>query len=140
MPNTRPVNDCGAVTRFIVERARPMGRQRVSDRRRDEGAEEMGFRISGSLSEADAWPCPDDGRPIVSPAVMRRVLEYSRIFDIPVVNHCEDLGLSAGGVMNEGKTASALGLRGIPGASEEIMARRDIALAELTGPVSTSPT
>lgn len=134
MPNTRPINDCRAVTRFIVERAAADGAVNVFPiGAATKGSEGEGLSDIGELVGSGCVAVSDDGRPIVSPAVMRRVLEYSRIFDIPVVNHCEDLGLSAGGVMNEGKTASALGLRGIPGASEEVMARRDIALAELTG-------
>ena len=64
---------------------------------------------------------------------MCKALEYCKIFDIPVISHCEDLDLAAGGVMNEGETSTKLGLRGIPTAAEEIMVARDIILAELTG-------
>ena len=64
---------------------------------------------------------------------MRRALEYTRMFDMPVIEHCEDPTLKGDGVAHEGVTASKLGLRGIPGEAESIMAQRDIALAEMTG-------
>jgi dihydroorotase len=69
----------------------------------------------------------------MSGAVMRRAMEYSRIYDIAVISHCEDAGLSAKGVMNEGFVATELGLRGIPNAAEDVITGRDISLAELTG-------
>jgi dihydroorotase len=75
----------------------------------------------------------DDGHPVRTALLMRRALEYARMFGIPVIDHCEDPTLKAGGVAHEGYHASALGLRGIPAAAEEIMVDRDITLAELTG-------
>jgi dihydroorotase len=65
--------------------------------------------------------------------MMRRALEYSKVMNVPLISHCEDLSLSAGGVMNEGLRSVMLGLKGIPAQAEEIMVARDIALAELTG-------
>src|SRR6202042_2421848 len=65
--------------------------------------------------------------------VMRRAMELARAFDIPIIDHCEDLHLSAGGDMHEGVESVRLGLRGIPAASEDVMVARDILLAELTG-------
>ena len=65
--------------------------------------------------------------------VMRRAMEYAQAFGIPVVDHCEDLHLTAGGCMNEGLVSTELGVPGIPGASEEVMVARNLSLAELTG-------
>ena len=75
----------------------------------------------------------DDGRPVASAQLMRTALEYARTFRIPVIDHCEDPTLKGDGVAHEGFFASALGLRGIPGAAESVMVERDISLAELTG-------
>ena len=77
----------------------------------------------------------DDGRPVATALLMRRALEYASMFNLPVIEHCEDQTLKGDGVAHEGYQASALGLRGIPGEAESIMALRDISLAELTGGV-----
>src|SRR4029453_14890050 len=82
--------------------------------------------------QAGCVAIPDDGRPVATALLMRRALEYTRMFDMPVIEHCEDQTLKGDGVAHEGFHASALGLRGIPGEAESIMALRDIALAELT--------
>jgi dihydroorotase len=75
----------------------------------------------------------DDGRPVMNSRVMRQAMETAKAFDLPVIDHCEDLNLSAGGVMHEGETSTRLGLPGIPSASEDVMVARDILLADLTG-------
>ena len=75
----------------------------------------------------------DDGRPVMNARIMRRAMETAQALDLPVINHCEDLHLSAGGDMHEGIASARLGLRGIPSASEDVMVARDILLAELTG-------
>jgi len=75
----------------------------------------------------------DDGRPVMNSLVMRRAMEFSRSYGIPIIDHCEDLHLSAGGDMHEGALAVRWGVRGIPAASEDIMVARDLLLAELTG-------
>ncbi|NTU43859.1 MAG: dihydroorotase, partial [Nitrospirales bacterium] len=75
----------------------------------------------------------DDGRPVMNSLMMRRALEYSKAFGVPMISHCEDLVLAEGGSMNEGSLSSILGLRGIPSAAEDVMVARDIILAELTG-------
>ena len=87
----------------------------------------------GELRDAGCVGISDDGRPVMSAAVMRRAMEYSKIFDIAVISHCEDASLAAKGVMNEGFVSTELGLRGIPNAAEDVMTGRDIELAELTG-------
>jgi dihydroorotase len=85
------------------------------------------------LKEAGCVAVTDDGRPVATAILMRRALEYTRLFDIAVIEHCEEPTLKADGVAHEGFQAATLGLRGIPGEAESIMALRDISLAELTG-------
>ncbi|MCE5242435.1 MAG: dihydroorotase [Syntrophobacteraceae bacterium] len=133
MPNTNPVNDSAAVTRFILERARERGACRVYP----VGAVSSGLKGEnlsefGDLVGAGAVAVTDDGKPVANSMLMRRALEYSRIFDIPVISHAEDPLLSHGGLMNEGPVSGMLGLRGIPRAAEEVMIARDILLSELT--------
>src|SRR5207245_3454575 len=83
--------------------------------------------------EGGAVAFTDDGSPVVSAEIMRRALEYCRMFDRAVLSHCEDLELTKGGIMHEGFESMRLGVRGMPAAAEEVMVHRDIALAELTG-------
>jgi dihydroorotase len=134
MPNTDPVNDCRSVTEFILSQAAKEAWARVypigaiTKKSKGEELAEM-----GELREAGCAGVSDDGKPVMNSAMMRRAMEYSKIFDIAVISHCEDAGLSAKGVMNEGFVSTELGLRGIPAAAEDVMTARDIALAELTG-------
>ena len=134
MPNTRPVNDNSAVTRFILEAAKAAGLARVYP----VGAiskGSMGQSLSeyGDQKEAGAVAFSDDGRPVMNPMLMRRALEYGRTFNVPLIAHEEDLDLRANGVMNEGRVSLVLGLRGIPAAAEESMIFRDLALLQLAG-------
>jgi dihydroorotase len=134
MANTEPVNDNEAVTRFILERAMVAGGARVFPI----GAVSLGLRgeqISefGEMRRAGIVAVSDDGHSVMNAELMRRALEYARMFDMPVIAHEEDVGLRGDGVMNEGVTSLRLGLSGNPAAAEEIMVARDIALAELTG-------
>ena len=85
------------------------------------------------LRQAGAVAISDDGRPVMNARLMRRAMEFARSFGMPVINHCEDLHLSSGGDMHEGAESVRLGLRGIPGCSEDVMVARDILLAEVTG-------
>jgi dihydroorotase len=134
MPNTHPVNDNSSVTKLILEKAKQAGKATVfpvgaiTNGLKGEALSEI-----GELVAAGCVAISDDGMPVMNSLIMRRALEYSKIFDIPVIDHCEDLNLSAGGVMNEGAVSTALGLTGIPAAAETVMVARDIALAELTG-------
>ncbi len=134
MPNTHPVNDCAAVTRYILEKAKDEGACRVfpvgaiSD-----GLEGKKIAEYGELRAAGALAVSDDGRPVMNSLLMRRALEYARTFDLLVISHCEDLNLASAGLMNEGTVSTVLGMRGIPRAAEEIMVARDILLAELAG-------
>ena len=134
MPNTEPVNDSAAVTRFILDQAAKAGWARVypvgAISRRS-----LGQTLSeyGELKAAGCVAVSDDGRPVMNALLMRRALEYARTFDLLVISHAEDLNLRGDGVMHEGQVSVRLGLRGMPAAAEEIMVYRDIRLARLTG-------
>jgi dihydroorotase len=134
MANTQPVNDCAAVTAYILEKAAAAGKARVhpvgATSKAMEGRE---LAEIGEMVAAGAVAISDDGRPVSDPNVMRRAMEYAKMFDIAVIEHCETLELHPGGVMNEGYWSTVLGLRGIPRASEEIAVARNVRLAELTG-------
>lgn len=134
MPNTKPVNDSAAVTRFILDRARENGACRVYP----VGAISKGsageiLTDFGELRDAGAVAVSDDGMPVMNSQLMRRALESAKCYDLLVISHAEDLNLSAGGLMNEGPVASAHGVTGIPNVAEEVMIARDLLLAEWTG-------
>ncbi|MGO8942828.1 MAG: dihydroorotase [Syntrophobacteraceae bacterium] len=134
MPNTQPVNDCAAVTQYILEKARDEGSCRVFPVGAiSKGSEGKNLAEYGELRAAGVAAVSDDGRPVMNSLLMRRALEYAKTFDLLVISHCEDLDLSSTGLMNEGPVSTRLGLRGIPRVAEEIMVARDILLAELTG-------
>ncbi len=134
MPNTNPVNDCRQVTEYILQKAQSTGNVRVYPVAAiSKGLKGDGLCEYGELKEAGAVAVSDDGNPVTNGQLMRRALEYSKGFDLPVISHCEDLELAAGGAMNEGVVATRMGLAGIPNAAESIMVMRDIALCELTG-------
>ena len=134
MPNTDPINDTISVTEFIIRKALNEGACTVypiaAITKREEG--EVMTELE-ALIKAGSIAFSDDGKPVMNSLIMRRALEYSKIFDVPVISHCEDLKLSEGGVMNEGIASTLLGLKGIPKAAEEVMVARDISLSELTG-------
>jgi len=133
MPNTEPAIDHENVVRAIVNESNRVGQARVlpiaaaTKERKGEEISEIGALVS-----AGAVAVSDDGSPIAGAEVMRRVLEYCKIFDIPVVSHCEEAALTRGGIMHEGAVSARLGLPGIPAAAEEIMVARDILLADFT--------
>lgn len=134
MPNTDPINDHAGITQFILKKAAEANLARVYPL----GAVSLGSRGEqlAELGEQKAAGCvgfSDDGRPVATALLMRRALEYAGMLGVPIVDHCEDQSLTGEGVAHEGATASALGLRGIPGVAESLMVERDIALAELTG-------
>jgi dihydroorotase len=134
MPNTNPVNDNQAVTRLIREKARQEGRVHVFPIGAiTKGSKGEELSEIGDLVEAGCVAITDDGKPVMNSGVMRRAMEYSLAFDLPVIDHCEDESLMNGGVMNEGVVSMELGLRGIPAAAEEVMVARNLILAELTG-------
>ena len=136
MPNTEPVNDNAGVTEYILKKAAEANLARVYPI----GAVSRGQKGEqladiAELKQAGCVALTDDGRPVATAMLMRRALEYASMFDLPVIEHCEEQTLKAEGVAHEGYHAAVLGLRGIPSEAESIMALRDIALAELTGGV-----
>ncbi len=134
MPNTEPPNDSRAVTELILAQSRdhgvvpvyPIGC--VTKGQKGEELAEM-----GDMAAAGARAFSDDGKPVLSSQLMRKALEYSQIFDLAVIDHCEDPALVAGGVVHEGPVSARLGLRGWPGVAEDVMVQRDVLLAEYTG-------
>ena len=117
MPNTSPVNDNAGVTELHpAEGARGRARARLPDRR---GHARLRRASSSPTSRSCTRPgcvaITDDGQPVATALMMRRALEYTRMFDLPVIDHCEDPSLKGDGVAHEGFQAAALGLRGHPG-------------------------
>jgi dihydroorotase len=133
MPNTEPVNDNRSITEFIRRKAveanlanvYPIGAISI-------GSEGRQLTEFWDLKEAGILALSDDGKPVMDAALMRRALEYASSLDLPVIQHCEDKNLSAGGLMNEGYYATILGLPGIPAIAEDVMVARDILIAEYT--------
>lgn len=134
MPNTRPVNDNAAVTEFILRRAREVGSVQVLPIGAiSQGTEGEGLSEMGDMRAAGAIAFSDGERPLRNSTLMRRALEYALMLEAPVISCPEDPSLAAGGLMHEGFVSTELGLPGIPREAEEIMAFRDMKLAELTG-------
>ncbi len=133
MPNTQPVNDNASVTRSIVERAAD-----ASVRVWPIGAASLGSKGEAlseiaAMQQAGIVAVSDDGRPIATARLLRQVMDYCGPLGLPVIDHCEDSSLAAGGVMREGPRSVRLGLKGMPAAAESICVRRDIEIAGLTG-------
>jgi dihydroorotase len=134
MPNTNPVNDTAHLTRYIIERARAVTKVNVfpiGAITKGSAGEELAS--IGAMKDAGVVAISDDGRPVMNSRVMRRAMEVASSFDVLVIDHCEDLNLSAGGDMHEGAVSLRYGLRGIPACSEDVMVARDLLLAEVTG-------
>ncbi len=134
MPNTTPVNDNAAITRYMIEQAEHGGLANVfpigAITKSSDGGE---LAEMGEMKAAGAVAVSDDGRPVPNAGIMRRAMQYAKDFGLPVIDHCEDKSLSSGGVMNEGKMSLLLGLKGMPALAEDIDAVRDILLAAETG-------
>jgi len=134
MPNTNPVNDNQAITKLMLDRAREAGLANIFPIGAiTKGSEGKELAEIGDLRRAGCVAISDDGKPVMNSLVMRRAMEYALAFDVPVVDHCEDLHLAEGGCMNEGAISTELGLPGMPSAAEDVMVARNVALAELTG-------
>lgn len=134
MPNTDPINDNPAVTRFIIEQGQAANLANVfpiGAITKGSGGKELAEM--GEMKNAGIVAVSDDGRPVPTAGMMRRAMEYARGFDLTVVDHCQDHSLSAGGVMHEGRWSLILGLRGMPAAAEDVDVVRDCVLAKLTG-------
>ncbi len=134
MPNTRPVNDNKAVTHYMISKAEAMGYVNLfpiaAASKGSEGAE---LSEIYDLVEAGAVAVSDDGMPIASAELLRKVLLYIKPIGMPVVDHPEELSLGRSGYMNEGTVSVRLGLDGIPQTAESIAVARDILLAGETG-------
>ncbi len=134
MPNTSPVMDHRGAVEWVRQEGQRVGLIDVRPvgalTRGQQGAELTDF---GELFDAGCVALSDDGKPLLNSLLMRRALEYARVFDRPVIQHAEDTCLSSGGVMHEGLVATTLGLRGAPAESETVIIARDLALAERTG-------
>jgi len=134
MPNTQPVNDNASVTRSIVDRAAAVGTVRVWPI----GAASIGSKGEAlaeiaAMKDAGIVAVSDDGKPIATARLMRQVMDYCTSLGLPVIDHCEDASLFAGGVMREGPASVRLGLKGIPAQCESICVGRDVEIAQLTG-------
>ncbi len=134
MPNTEPPIEGEEGVRFVLSKAGEAGAARVYPvAALSQGLKGKTMSEIGSAIGAGAVGVSDDGMPVADSGLMRRALEYVKMFDRPVLSHCEDKKLSEGGVMNEGRMSTLLGLKGIPGAGEAMSVARDILLTELTG-------
>ena len=134
MPNTKPVNDNHAITRYILEKAEREGHCRVFPVGSiTKGMSGESLTEMGELKETGCCAVSDDGVPVSSSEMMRRAMEYAKPFGLPIATHAEDLALVGSGVMNEGPVATELGLKGIPWVAEDAATVRDVMLSELTG-------
>jgi dihydroorotase len=134
MPNTNPVNDNAAITRYIIEQAERAGLANVFPIGAiTKSSDGQHLAEMGEMQAAGAVAVSDDGRPVPSAGVMRRAMQYASHFGLPVIDHCEDKSLTAGGVMHEGRISLLLGLKGMPALAEELDVNRDIILSRETG-------
>lgn len=134
MPNTSPVVDNPALVKYVMDKGKEVGLTNVlTTGCITKGQKSQEISEIGELKAAGAVGVSDDGRPVLTPSLMRRALEYAKMFDIPVMSHSEDLDLVDGGVMNEGYMATYLGLRGIPKCAESVAISRDVLIAEEVG-------
>jgi dihydroorotase len=134
MPNTNPVNDSATVTALIISKAATANLARVYPIGAvSKSSKGMLLADIGELKQAGCVAITDDGHPVATALLLRRAMEYAGMFDMPVIEHCEDQTLKADGVAHEGYHAASLGLRGIPGICEALGVERGVLLAELTG-------
>ena len=134
MPNTNPPNDTAQVTQYVLDAASRAELCRVlpiGAITKEQKGESLAPLVE--LREAGCVAFSDDGYPVMNSGIMRKALEYSLMLDCPLACHEEDLCLSAGFAMNESARSIRMGLKGMPGAAEEVMIARDIELARLTG-------
>lgn len=134
MPNTDPVNDNAAITRYMIEQGEKAGLVNIFPIGAiTKGSQGNELAEMGEMRSAGAVAVSDDGRPIGSAGMMRRAMQYAKDFDLPVIDHCEDRTLASGGVMHEGEYSLLLGLKGVPHLAEELDVVRDIMIAAETG-------
>ncbi len=131
MPNTSPPNDHRQVTEYILAEAAKRAIVRVFPISAiTKGLQGTELTDMAEQVAAGAVAFSDDGKCVQTSLVMRRALEYSRLLNMLIIDHCEDHSLSKDGIMNEGPNSYQFGLRGIPASAEEIMVARDIILAD----------
>ena len=134
MPNTKPVIDRPELVRAQIAKARSLGLARIFPVAAVSVASQGDVLVDfAELVEAGAVAFTDDGRPVKTAGLLRQALERTLDLGTPISDHCEDASLSSGGVINEGPVAAQLGVRGIPGASEDVCVARDLVIAEATG-------
>ena len=134
MPNTEPPIDNPAVVELVIQKSRKDGFVNVFPiASLTKGGKGEEISDIGMLVKSGAIALSDDGAPVMNAEVMRRAMEYTKQFDIPIITHCEDKNMTIDGVMNEGFNSTLLGLRGMPDVAESIMVFRNIALANYTG-------
>jgi dihydroorotase len=139
MPNTDPPLDNQAAIAYQYLQAKNAGKVRVfpmgciTRGRAGEELADLGLMAMPNSGYPGAVAFTDDGAAVPGSMVMRSALEYARMLDRVIVEHCEDHDLSNGAIMHEGKVSAALGINGYPSAAEEIIVARDIRLAKLAG-------
>jgi len=133
MPNTNPVIDNSGQVKFIKEKSEGLLVDVYPIAAVTKGQEGKELTEMGDIINAGGVAFSDDGYPVRTAAILRRALEYIKMFGKPIIDHCEDLSLSGDGVMNEGFVSTTLGMKGIPSISEEITVARDLLVAEYTG-------
>ncbi len=133
MPNTSPVIDSTPMVQYVINAAKSTGIQIHPIAAVTRGLEGEEMTSIGTLMANGAVGFSDDGKPIASANMMRKALEYSKMFDVPIVCHAEDCSLHGNGVMHEGYYSTLLGLPGIPSVSESVIVARDIELVRFTG-------
>lgn len=132
MPNTEPATDNSEVVEFLINRSKELLVDVFPIAAVTKARAGLELTEMADLVEAGAVAFSDDGDPVATSEIMRRALEYAKMFDVPVIDHCEDKSLTQGGSMNEGAVSTRLGLTGMPGIAEEIIVARDIQVAEFT--------
>lgn len=134
MPNTRPVNDNSSITSFIIAQGRAAGLANIFPIGAiTQGSKGDQLAEIGEMRNAGIVAISDDGRPVPDSGIMRRALEYASDLGLPVVDHCEDCCGATGWAMHEGEYSALMGLKGLPGAAEDLHVARDLILAEMTG-------
>lgn len=134
MPNTKPITDRTESLRATIEKAQRLGLARVFPIAAvSMGSEGESLTDFPALVAAGAVAFSDDGRPVKTAGLMRRAMDKAQTLGIPIIDHCEDLSLTAAGVINDGPVSKRLGLRGIPNCSEDVCVARDLIIAEATG-------
>lgn len=134
MPNTKPINDNSSVTSFMLEQARKASLANVFPIGAiTQGSKGEQLAEIGEMKRAGIVAISDDGKPVLDSGIMRRAMEYAADFNLPVVDHCEDCCGATGWAMHEGEYSALMGLKGLPGAAEDLHVSRDILLGEMTG-------